>query len=128
MELDLKRIIEQVGKDKGIKKEVIVEALEKALVTAARRSYGQEREIEGQFNEATGEMELFEFKTVVDAPALASEIGMEEARLHDPEVELGDQIGVKLDTADFGRIAAQTAKQVIIQEVRGAERAMVYDE
>jgi transcription termination/antitermination protein NusA len=129
MELDLRRIIDQVGKDKGISKDILVETLQKALVTAARRKYGQEREIEGQFNEQSGEIELFEFKVVVDEVRNpASEISIDEARRHDPDVMEGDQIGVKLDTADFGRIAAQTAKQVIIQEVRNAERQMVYDE
>ena len=129
MELDLKRIIDQVGKDKGISREIVIETLEKALVTAARRKFGQDREIEGQFNEERGEIELFEFKTVVERPnPELSEIGLEEARTHDSEAELDDQIGMKLDTTDFGRIAAQTAKQVIIQEVRTAERAMVYEE
>jgi N utilization substance protein A len=129
MELDLRRIIDQVGKDKGISKDILVETLQKALVTAARRKYGQEREIEGQFNEQSGEIELFEFKVVVDEVRNpTAEISLDEARRHDPDVMEGDQIGVKLDTADFGRIAAQTAKQVIIQEVRNAERQMVYDE
>jgi N utilization substance protein A len=129
MELDLKRIIDQVGKDKGIGRETVVETLEKALVTAARRRYGQEREIEAHFNEDTGEVELFEFKSVVEGTTSGpTEISLEEGQTHDPEVEIGDQIGVKLDTAGFGRIAAQTAKQVIIQEVRNAERQMVYDE
>ena len=129
MELDLSRIIDQVVKDKGISREVVIDTLEKALVTAARRKYGAEREIEAQFNTESGEIELFEFKTVVDGAAEQDgEISIEDARSHDPEVELDDQIGVKLDTAEFGRIAAQTAKQVIIQEVRGAEREMVYDE
>ena len=129
MELDLKRIIDQVGKDKGISRQTVVETLEKALVTAARRKYGQEREIEAQFNEDTGEVELFEFKTVVESGAGgAAEIAVLDARSHDPEVEVGDQIGVKLETTGFGRIAAQTAKQVIIQEVRNAERQIVYDE
>ena len=129
MELDLSRIIDQVVKDKGISREVVIDTLEKALVTAARRKYGAEREIEAQFNIESGEIELFEFKTVVeDAPPDDGEISIEDARAHDPEVEVDDQIGVKLDTAEFGRIAAQTAKQVIIQEVRGAEREMVYDE
>ena len=129
MELDLSRIIDQVVKDKGISREVVIDTLEKALVTAARRKYGAEREIEAQFNIESGEIELFEFKTVVEGiPQQDGEISVEDARVHDPEVELDDQIGVKLDTAEFGRIAAQTAKQVIIQEVRGAEREMVYDE
>ena len=128
MEIDLKRIIDQVGKDKGISREVLVETLEKALVTAARRKFGMELEIEANFNETSGEIELFEFRSVVEAPTAPNEIGLQDARQHDPEAEVDDQIGLKLDTAEFGRIAAQTAKQVIIQEVRGAERQMVYDE
>ncbi len=81
MELDLKRIIDQVGKDKGISRETVVETLEKALVTAARRKYGQEREIEAQFNEDTGEVELFEFKTVVESGAGgAAEIALLDER------------------------------------------------
>jgi N utilization substance protein A len=126
---ELVRIIEQVGKDKGIDRDVIVDTLEKAMVSAARRKLGAEREIEGKFNEETGEVELFEFKTVVEGdPEDDTEINIVEARQHDPECEPEDQIGMKIDTAEFGRIAAQTAKQVIIQEVRGAERQMVYDE
>jgi N utilization substance protein A len=129
MELDLKRIIEQMGKDKGIGREILIETLEKALVTAARRKYGLEREIEAQFNEESGELELFEFKTVVEGvPADDTQISVEDAKIHDAEVQLDDQIGLKLDTSGFGRIAAQTAKQVIIQEVRGAERQIVYEE
>ncbi len=128
MELDLKRIIDQVGKDKGISRATVVETLEKALVTAARRKYGQEREIEAHFNEDSGEIELFEFKSVVESGASAAEIALPDARSYDPEAEVGDQIGVKLDTTGFGRIAAQTAKQVIIQEVRNAERQIVYEE
>ncbi len=129
MEIELKRIIEQVGKDKGISKTTVIETLEKALVTAARRKFGLEREIEAQYNENTGEIELFEFKTVVETtPRDSSQIPLAEAREHDPDVEIDDQIGVKIDTKDFGRIAAQTAKQVIIQEVRSAERQIVYSE
>ncbi|MBW2413968.1 MAG: transcription termination/antitermination protein NusA [Deltaproteobacteria bacterium] len=128
MDLDLNRIIEQMGKDKGISRDVLIETLEKALVTAARRKYGMEREIEAQFNTESGELELFEFKTVVESPTDDTHIGVDEAKEHDPDVEIDDQIGLKLDTAGFGRIAAQTAKQVIIQEVRGAERQMIYDE
>jgi N utilization substance protein A len=129
MELDLKRIIEQMGKDKGISRDVLIETLEKALVTAARRKYGLEREIEAKFNDGSGELELFEFKTVVEGePTDETQIRLEQAKVHDPDVEVDDQIGLKLDTAGFGRIAAQTAKQVIIQEVRGAERQIVYGE
>ncbi len=129
MELDLNRIIDQVVKDKGIRREVVIDTLEKALLAAARRKYGPEREIEAQYNAETGEVELFEFKTVVAGePGGEAEIGLEDALQHDPDAEVDDQIGIKIPTAEFGRIAAQTAKQVIIQEVRGAERQNVYDE
>jgi len=129
VELDLNRIIDQVVKDKGIKREVVIDTLEKALLAAARRKYGAEREIEAQYNAETGEVELFEFKTVVaGVPATDAEIGLEDAHQHDPDAEVDDQIGIKIPTAEFGRIAAQTAKQVIIQEVRGAERQNVFDE
>jgi len=129
VELDLNRIIDQVVKDKGIRREVVIDTLEKALLAAARRKYGAEREIEAQYNAETGEVELFEFKTVVaGVPASDAEIGLQDAHQHDPDAEVDDQIGIKIPTAEFGRIAAQTAKQVIIQEVRGAERQNVFDE
>ena len=129
MDPDLVRIIEQVGKDKGLDRDIIIDTIEKAMVSAARRKLGAEREIEAKFSPETGEIELFEFRTVVEGkPPSDAEIDLEAARHHDPECEPGDQIGMKIDTREFGRIAAQTAKQVIIQEVRGAERQMIYDE
>jgi N utilization substance protein A len=129
MEIDLMRVIDQVGKDKGITRETVIDAIEKALVTAARRKFGQEKEIEARFNQSTGEIELFEFKTVVEEVTdPEAQISVEGAREHDADVEPGDEIGLKLPTEGFGRIAAQTAKQVIIQEVRSAERDIVYNE
>jgi N utilization substance protein A len=129
MEVDLKRVIDQVSKDRNVSPQVLIETLERALLKAAKSKYGMEREIEAKFNRETGEVELFEFKTVVETVTdPATQIALGDARQHDPNVEVDDQIGLKLDTAGFGRIAAQTAKQVIIQEVRGAERQMVYDE
>jgi N utilization substance protein A len=127
--LGLKREIDQIAKDKGIDKRVIIGALEEAMKQAARRKYGQEKEIEARFNEELGEIELFEFRTVVESLTdPENQILIGPARALDPEAEEGDQIGVKLDTTDFGRILAQTAKQVIIQRVRDAERDNVYEE
>jgi N utilization substance protein A len=127
--LGLKREIDQIAKDKGIDKRVIIGALEEAMKQAARRKYGQEKEIEARFNEELGEIELFEFRTVVETLTdPENQILIAPARALDPEAEEGDQIGVKLDTTDFGRILAQTAKQVIIQRVRDAERDNVYEE
>jgi N utilization substance protein A len=124
----LKREIDQIAKDKGIDRDTIIGALEEAMRQAARRKYG-EKEIDARFNDELGEIELFEFRTVVEAVAAAdTEIALEAARALDPEVQVGDEIGVKLDAAGFGRILAQTAKQVIIQRVRDAEREIVYEE
>jgi len=125
----LKREIDQIAKDKGIDRKLIVEALEEAMKQAARRKYGQEKELEARFNDELGEIELFEFKTVVaEVSDPEGEITTDNAHELDPEAEEGDEIGVKLNTEGFGRILAQTAKQVIIQRVRDAEREIVFNE
>ncbi len=128
MPSNLNFIIDQVGKDKGIDRKVIIEALEQAVLTASRKKYGHQGEIEVHFNEEVGEVELFQFKQVVEEVTNPpTEISLEEARDLDSEVQIGDSLGVKLNT-DFGRIGAQTAKQVIIQKVRDAERENIYNE
>jgi N utilization substance protein A len=128
MPSNLSFIIDQVGKDKGIDRKVIIEALEQAVLTASRKKYGHQGEIEVHYNEEAGEIELFQFKQVVEEVMNpASEISIEEGKALDSEVELGDSLGVKL-TTDFGRIGAQTAKQVILQKVREAERDNVFNE
>jgi N utilization substance protein A len=128
MPSNLNYVIDQVGKDKGIDRKVIIEALEQAVLTASRKKYGHQGEIEVHYNEEAGEIELFQFKQVVEEVVNPStEISLKEARALDNEVQTGDSLGVKLDT-DFGRIGAQTAKQVIIQKVRDAEREHVYNE
>jgi len=127
--IGLKREIDQIAKDKGIDPKEIIGALEEAMKQAARREQGQDKEIEAQFNEELGEIELFEFREVVDEVTdEATQITLEAAHEFDPDAEVGDEIGVKLDTTGFGRILAQTAKQVIIQRIREAERENVYDE
>lgn len=129
MILDLNKVIEQVGKDKGIGKEVIIEALEAAMLTASRKRFGIKKDIEAQYNPEVGEVELFQFKTVVeDVTDNDNELTLVEGQELDPDAELGDSLGIKLPSSEFGRIAAQTAKQVIIQRVRDAERDMIYNE
>ena len=126
---DLNRVIDQVVKDKGITREVIVDALESAMLTAARKTFGPYLDIEANFNEEVGEVELFQFLSVVEAVADNNrEITLGDAHKHDPEAQYEDELGLKMDTSKFGRIAAQTAKQVIIQKVRDAERENVYNE
>jgi transcription termination/antitermination protein NusA len=124
---EIKRVIEQVSRDKGIERHVLVKALEEALKSAARKKYGPKIDIEVQYGEETGELEVFQFKEVaevVEDPML--QISIEEGRKLDAECEVGDSLGTKMDTATFGRIAAQSAKQVIIQKLKDAEKDAVY--
>ncbi|HAO92438.1 MAG: transcription termination/antitermination protein NusA [Deltaproteobacteria bacterium GWB2_55_19] len=129
MSLNLTHIIDQVGKDKGIDKAILIDALESAMLKAAEKRFGQNKVIEAHYQEEAGEIELFLFKTVVEeAQDPDTEISLEEAKELDPEVALGDSLGVKLNQKEFGRIDAQTAKQIIIQKVREAERNIVFSE
>ena|SRR3990172_4380369 len=126
---NLAHIIEQVEKDKGIDKKILIEALESALVKAAEKRFGPNKMIEAHYNEEAGEIELFVFKAVVDdVKDPDKEISIEDARRDDPEAAAGDSLGLKLNASEFGRIDAQTAKQIIIQKVREAERDMVFRE
>lgn len=126
---NLKHTIDQIVKEKAIDKGIILEALEQAVLTAANKKYRNTRDLEAHYNEDIGEVELFEFVTVVEEVQDSyKEISLEEARMEDPEVEIGDSIGMKMDASDFSRIAAQTAKQVIIQRVREAERETIFNE
>ncbi|PLX85949.1 MAG: transcription termination/antitermination protein NusA [Desulfuromonas sp.] len=127
--INLNHIIDQVVKDKGIDRAVLVEALETAVLTAANKKYRNTRDLEAHYNDDAGEVEVFEFVTVVDEVQNSyQEIGLDEAQEIDPDVQVGDSLGMKMDASSFSRIAAQTAKQVIIQKVREAEREGVYDE
>ncbi|MFH1223130.1 MAG: transcription termination factor NusA [Pseudomonadota bacterium] len=128
---ELTKVIEQFGRDKGIDRKMVVEAIEIAMVTAAKKKMGPHIDVEAHYSEETGEIELFQFKTVVEDGDVADpdiEVELQEAQKEDPNVELGDSVGVKLDSAQFGRIAAQTAKQVINQKIRDAEREIIYSE
>ena len=130
MSVNLNHIIDQVVKEKGIDRSVLVQALESAVLTAANKKYRNTRELEAHFNDEKGEVELYEFVTVVDEVQNSyQEIGLDEARESDPEAQVGDSLGMLLeDAGNFSRIAAQTAKQVIIQKVREAEREGIYNE
>jgi N utilization substance protein A len=128
---ELGRIIDQVGKDKGIDKQIIVDAIVQGMLVAARKKYGTYREIEAQYNEDAGEVDLYEFKEVVSDDEFVDEeveIKLTDALELDPEAQLNDSIGMKLDSSDLGRIAAQTAKQIITQKVRDAERDIIFSE
>ncbi|MFC1811080.1 transcription termination factor NusA [Thermodesulfobacteriota bacterium] len=124
---DIKRVVEQVSRDKGIDAETLIKALEEALKSAARKKFGSKIDIEVKYNEKTGEIEVFQFKEVVEKITEPDvQIDLEQGYKLDPECEIGDSLGTKMDTATFGRIAAQSAKQVIIQKMKDAERDAVY--
>jgi len=127
---DLNRVIEQVSKEKGIDRSIIVEALKDAMLSAAKRTYGLDKKIEAQWNPEMGEVELFEIRTVVDVVHdVENEVTLDEARrTMDPDAEVGDELLAKLPAEKFGRIAAQAAKQNIIQRVRDAERDSIFNE
>lgn len=126
---NLKHTIDQIVKEKGIDKDVVLEALEQAVLTAANKKFRNTRDLEAHYNPEIGEVELFEFVTVVEEVQDSyKEIDLEEAREIDPDVEVGDSLGMKMDASGFSRIAAQTAKQVIIQKVREAERETIFNE
>ena len=152
--LSLQNVIEQVSQEKGIDAKILVEATEQAILTAAKKTFGPDRELEAKFNKESGAVDLFQYMTVVQAVENSEqEITVEEAETHGLEAEIGEELGFQIfylpedrekareqdkqfgellgldqSRSRFGRIAAQTAKQVIIQRVRDAERERVYTE
>ncbi len=129
MVTELKRIIDQVSREKGIDREVLISTLEDAVKAAAKKKMGPSYDLEVSFNEEIGEIEVFEFKEVVEEVTDEHlQVSVDEAHDIDPESEIGDSLGIKMDTDLFGRIAAQSAKQVIMQRLREAERNLIYDD
>lgn len=126
---ELGRVIEQLGKDRGIRKDFIVGAIEQAFVVTARKKYGIQGEFEAKYNPEEGEIEIYQYKNVVKEvkdPIL--EIEILEAKNLDPHAELGDQLGLKIENPGFSRVDIQTAKQIIFQKVRDAEREILFSE
>ncbi len=125
---DIKRVIDQVSREKGIEPEVLINTLKEAIISAARKKIGPRADIEVHYNEKSGDVEVFHFKEVVEEVEYSdSELTLDEGYEYDPECEIGDSLGIRIDTEEFGRIAAQSAKQVIIQKMREAERNAIYE-
>jgi transcription termination/antitermination protein NusA len=120
--------INQVATDKGLEREVIFNAIEAALVSAYKRNYGSVANVTAEIDRLNGEMKVFAEREVVDDIVSANtEIRLEDAQKLQPDAKLGDVIRVQSTPKNFGRIAAQTAKQVILQRIREAERDTVYE-
>jgi N utilization substance protein A len=126
---ELLQVAETVARDKGIDRDEVLEAMEQAIQKAGRSKYGQEYDIRAEIDRKSGEIRLMRFREVVEAiENEATQMSLDDAQRHDPEAQVGDFITDLLPPIDFGRIAAQTAKQVIVQKVRDAERQRQYRE
>lgn len=128
MQTDLKRIIDQISRDKGIERTLLVEAIEEAVRSAARKKFGSRRDMDVRYNDEFGEIEVFQFRIVVEeVKDEQTEISLAEAVALDPDVKLNDELGTKMENiSEMGRIAAQSAKQVIIQKMKDAEQDVIY--
>ena len=127
--LELLQIADAVAREKSIEREVVLDAMAEAIQKAARSRYGAENEIRARINPTTGEIRLVRLLEVVDQVENdAVQVDLRDAQRRNPAAQLGDMIEDELPPVDFGRIAAQTAKQVIAQKVRDAERERQYDE
>jgi transcription termination/antitermination protein NusA len=127
--LELIRIAENVAQEKGIGIDDVIVAMEQAIQTAARRKYGQEHQIVAEVDRKTGDIGLYRDLEVAEEIAdPATQIALEDARERNPAAQIGDHILEPLPPIDLGRIAAQSAKQVIVQKVREAERERQYNE
>jgi N utilization substance protein A len=125
----LYQTIEQISREKHIEPEIIVAAIEDAMVVAARKYYRTEEELRSKFNPESGQIDVFSVHMVVDEVAdPVREISLTDARKRNPEIEVGGEVTQTKPTDVLGRIAAQTAKQVILQKVREAERDTIYNE
>ena len=129
MTTELKNLIDQVSREKGIDRQTLIQTLEEAIKSAIKKKYGSKLDLDVTFNEEFGEIEAFQFKEVVEVVVDPDkEVSLEEALRLDSEATVGDELGIRMDTETLGRIAAQSAKQVIIQKMKDAEREVVYEE
>jgi N utilization substance protein A len=129
MASELTKVLEQVGRERGVERDTLIKTLEEAVRAAARKKLGPNYDLEIKFNDEMGEIEIFEFKQVVEKVANENlEIALEKANEIDPEAVIGDSLGIKMDMDDLGRVAAQSAKQVIMQRLREAERNVVFND
>ncbi len=129
MNRDLVEALAVVEKEKGISKEILIEAIESALTSAYKKDQKGAQKVRVQLDPETGDFRVFTYKTVVEEKKDdAAEITLSEAKAIDLQYQLGDEVEVEIFPKEFGRIAAQTAKQVVVQRIREAERTLIYEE
>ena len=131
MNLELKKAIDQISKDKGLNRDMLISTLEDAVRTSVLRRFNENMDVEVSYNDETGDIEVYQFKIVMADGDVANpdlQIELSEARTHDPSVQVDDEVGFRVKVEDLGRIAAQSAKQVIIQRMRDAEQEIIFGE
>ncbi|MGM0167161.1 transcription termination factor NusA [Enterococcus sp. AZ135] len=129
MSKEMLNALDTLEAEKGVSKEIVIDALEAALVSAYKRHYGQSQNVEVEFNEKKGDIHVYAVKEVTEEVMDSQlEVSLKDAMGINPAYEIGDTIRFEVTPKDFGRIAAQTAKQVILQRVREAERSIIYNE
>ena len=128
MNADFVQAIFELGKEKGISPELLYQAVEEALITAYKKNFGSSQNVRVDLNKQTGEIHVYARKNIVENVNDAlQELSIEEARKLNPNYELDDIIELEVTPKNFGRIAAQNAKQVVVQRIREAERGMVFE-
>ncbi len=129
MKAELFEALEQIEKEKGISKEILLDTIEAALITAFKKNFGSSQNVRVHIDSDSGEFQVFSLREVVEESMDDfTEISLDEARLENPNYEIGDFTEEEVTPRNFGRIAAQTAKQVVVQRLREAERSIVFDE
>ncbi len=129
MSAELLHALEQLEKERGIDKEILVEAIEQALISAYKRNFGSAQNVEVNLEKSSGEIRVYALKTIVEEVTdSATEMSLEQAKRFGADFEIGDIVEVEVTPRKFGRIAAQTAKQVVMQRIREAERGIIFDE
>ena len=129
MNADFLQAFEQLGREKGIAADVLFDAIEAALISAYKRNFGSAQNVHVSLDRVTGDIHVYARKTVVEeVKNQYLEMTLDEARSLDPRYEIDDVVEVEVTPKNFGRIAAQTAKQVVVQRIREAERGMIYEE
>ena len=129
MSAELLHALEQLEKERGINKDILVDAIEQALISAYKRNFGSAQNVEVVIDRTTGDVRVFTHKTIVgEVTDPANEMSIDQAKRFGADFEIGDIVEVEVTPRKFGRIAAQTAKQVVMQRIREAERGIIYDE
>ncbi len=129
MSAELILALEQLEKEKGIKKDVIIEAIEAALISAYKKNFGSAMNVKVNIDRTTGDVKVFGLRKVAEVPDMEQmDISVDEAAKLNPTLSIGDIAEMEVTPRTFGRIAAQTAKQVVVQKLREAERGIIYDE